>query len=320
MPPLAAFPIVSTCDPEEAGDVMSRELADLRLERVGSRPDFALEMNGVHLGDALVSYTRFNTDVVVNPGEMEDALALLVGAGEPSTIYVDGEPVHSDREAPIVAPPRTVRHHYARGGGFFILRLKHDVLERRLQTALDRTLREPLRFAVSVDLRQTFGAHLRRLIDLLAENAEHAPAVFASPLLRSGYNDLVVNTLLTAPSNYSEELNAERPAKIPPAIIRRAEAFLAASAADPVTIDQLVAECGCSRRALFKAFQESRGYTPMQFLAERRLDLARNALQSAGPDQTVTTIAYACGFAHPSRFAKAYRDRFGERPSDTLRK
>jgi hypothetical protein len=34
----------------------------------------------------------------------------------------------------------------------------------------------------------------------------------------------------------------------------------------------------------------------------------------------VTAIAMACGFTHMSRFALEYRQHFGERPSDTLRR
>jgi AraC-like DNA-binding protein len=49
-------------------------------------------------------------------------------------------------------------------------------------------------------------------------------------------------------------------------------------AAQAITIADVVEECACSRRPLFEAFLEHRGYTPMQFLANVRLDLAREAL------------------------------------------
>ena len=78
----------------------------------------------------------------------------------------------------------------------------------------------------------------------------------------------------------------------------------------------LVAVCGYSRSTLFQAFKSDRGYTPMQFLASRRLDLARGRLMRE-PDATVTEIALECGFSNHGRFAKAYRSRFGESPSAT---
>lgn len=317
---MASFPIVSTRHPDEAESAMSRELADLRLERVQSPKDFRLEMNGVHLGDALLTYTQFDTDVIVNPGEMHDALAILVGVGERSVIYVDGSPVPSDTRVPIVAPPRNVVHHYAARGGFFVLRLEYGVLMESLQKTLDRTLREPLRFDKSVVLDTSFGRYVQDLVEFLASAAERDPTVLAHSALRAGFNDLAISALLSAPSNYSAELNDDRAARAGPAVVRRAEGFLAAYATEPITIDRLLEECGCSRRALFKAFRESRGYTPMQFLMDRRLDLARESLRTAPSGETVSSIAYTCGFSHPGRFATAYRTRFGERPSETLRR
>ena len=58
----------------------------------------------------------------------------------------------------------------------------------------------------------------------------------------------------------------------------------------------------------------------MQFLTDSRLEAARVALQSPSPIESVSSIAYACGFSHLGRFSDAYRRRFGESPSVTLRK
>jgi transcriptional regulator GlxA family with amidase domain len=43
-------------------------------------------------------------------------------------------------------------------------------------------------------------------------------------------------------------------------------------------------------------------------------------LSAAPPGLTATTIAYDCGFAHLGEFAQSYRSRFGEHPSETLRR
>lgn len=56
--------------------------------------------------------------------------------------------------------------------------------------------------------------------------------------------------------------------------------------------------------------------SPMQYLRGVRLDRAREDLQ-AGVG-TVSDIAYQWGFTNLGRFARAYRERFGELPSDTL--
>jgi transcriptional regulator GlxA family with amidase domain len=62
------------------------------------------------------------------------------------------------------------------------------------------------------------------------------------------------------------------------------------------------------------------GMTPTAFLRERRLELAREMLGDPGLATTVTSVALACGFGHLGEFSTLYRHRFGERPSDTLRR
>jgi len=58
----------------------------------------------------------------------------------------------------------------------------------------------------------------------------------------------------------------------------------------------------------------------MRYLRNARFAKVRDALLRAEPEESVTVIAMACGFTHMSRFAVEYRHRFGERPSDTLRR
>ena len=49
------------------------------------------------------------------------------------------------------------------------------------------------------------------------------------------------------------------------------------------------------------------------------MELARARLGS-GAATAVTEVALACGFEHLGRFSTRYRDRFGESPSETLRR
>ena len=58
----------------------------------------------------------------------------------------------------------------------------------------------------------------------------------------------------------------------------------------------------------------------MEFLTEQRLQNARKKLHKSHPQASVSDIAMDCGFRHLGRFSQFYWKRFGERPSDTLRK
>jgi transcriptional regulator GlxA family with amidase domain len=102
--------------------------------------------------------------------------------------------------------------------------------------------------------------------------------------------------------------------------VHRAEEIMRTRLAEPLTIPALAAEVGVGKRALQSAFATHRKASPRAVLNAMRLDAARNALISARPMETVTTVALDCGFAHLGRFAQAYAGRFGERPSDTLKR
>ena len=95
---------------------------------------------------------------------------------------------------------------------------------------------------------------------------------------------------------------------------------MSAHAADVPAMTDVARAVGVSLRSLTEAFRRFRGYPPSQFLREERLQGVRRALLQAGPEQTVASLAAAWGFIHLGEFAAVYAKRFGERPSETLRR
>lgn len=102
--------------------------------------------------------------------------------------------------------------------------------------------------------------------------------------------------------------------------VRRAEEIMRERFAEPLTVADLAAEVGLGLRVLQIAFQTHRGVSPRARLNTIRLERAREMLVAADPAASVTDVALACGFAHFGRFAGTYRERYGETPSDTLRR
>ena len=79
-------------------------------------------------------------------------------------------------------------------------------------------------------------------------------------------------------------------------------------------------EPGVGLRSLQRAFLRTFGTTPRTVLTRIRLENARAKLLVWGPEAQVTSIAMDARFTHPSRFSKAYRRAFGERPIKTLKR
>jgi AraC-like DNA-binding protein len=87
------------------------------------------------------------------------------------------------------------------------------------------------------------------------------------------------------------------------------------------TVPELSVRLGFSRRSIEYAFREHLGTSPEAYFRLRRLNRCHLELARADPDcETVTDIVTRCGFYQPGRFATIYRQYFGERPSETLKK
>ena len=87
------------------------------------------------------------------------------------------------------------------------------------------------------------------------------------------------------------------------------------------SIPEISRIAGVSQRTLEYAFRDAFGLTPLGFLKLRSMHRARRELLLTNPETaTVMTIACRHGFYHPTRFAKKYRQLFGEQPSVTLKR
>ncbi|MFG0296727.1 MAG: helix-turn-helix domain-containing protein, partial [Maioricimonas sp. JB045] len=79
--------------------------------------------------------------------------------------------------------------------------------------------------------------------------------------------------------------------------------------------------CGVTDRTMRTVFVDSVGLTPKQYLQYRTLNLVHRALRAADPEETsVSTVLLDHGEWDFGRFARRYRQAFGELPSQTLRR
>jgi AraC family transcriptional regulator len=87
--------------------------------------------------------------------------------------------------------------------------------------------------------------------------------------------------------------------------LRRIEEFLDANFSEAVTLSDLAAVAGLSTRHFLRAFRESKGITPHQYLIDRRIDAAKKLLHET--DESASSIALACGFSSSQHFSTTFR-------------
>ena len=99
------------------------------------------------------------------------------------------------------------------------------------------------------------------------------------------------------------------------------EGYICANLDASITRDDLATEAGISIRSLSRAFERKYGLGPMAFVRQRRLDACFAQLRGSQREvTTVTEVAMSYGFWHMGKFAIAYREAFGESPSESLLK
>jgi AraC-like DNA-binding protein len=118
-----------------------------------------------------------------------------------------------------------------------------------------------------------------------------------------------------------EATYSERTRQAHSLVVRAAEDHALSHIEDPVQITDLCWAAGVSERSLQYAFKEVTGLSPRDYLLRLRLHRVRQALLAASQrTSTVSAEALKWGFWHFGEFSRAYKDCFGELPSDTLRR
>lgn len=108
--------------------------------------------------------------------------------------------------------------------------------------------------------------------------------------------------------------------RVLPGDIVRALDWLKTRLNEPVRVDRLAEVAGVRPRTLEAHFRRFLGTTPLGWVRTARLAQARRRLLDAGARDTVTGVALSSGYSQLGRFAAHYREQFGERPSETLRR
>jgi AraC family transcriptional regulator, ethanolamine operon transcriptional activator len=157
----------------------------------------------------------------------------------------------------------------------------------------------------------------------LAFTATKFPSLFDEEDVRAAAEAELVESLLGAISS-SENYTITRSDETHQThseVVKLAEEYVLTHNNIPLHVTDLCRAAAVSERTLEYAFKEVLGMSPVSYLRRFRLHRVRHALRTAVSGQTtVSAEALKWGFWHFGEFSKAYKNCFGELPSDTLRR
>ena len=79
-------------------------------------------------------------------------------------------------------------------------------------------------------------------------------------------------------------------------------------------VDDLARATGYSRTQFYSKMSEVTGYSPKEYIREKRMNHAAELLHQ-GEMITVAEVAYQCGFSDPLYFSRCFKQYFGMSPS-----
>jgi AraC family ethanolamine operon transcriptional activator len=169
-------------------------------------------------------------------------------------------------------------------------------------------------FVLSGTPTSILAAEIRRLLSgpghIEADAHSHSPTTPATEIL--------VQAIAGALSCDISCMNAYRSTETRRRMVSRARRYIASMINAPLRVSEICRNIGASPRTLQYSFIEVLGITPLAYIKVVRLNAARRAIKGARqgrPD--IGDIAFQYGFTHLSKFARDYKQAFGELPSQT---
>lgn len=196
-------------------------------------------------------------------------------------------------------------------------RVRALIFDRRAAQNLARQItgNDRLRLRVAEASPDGDTSHWERTFEYIAASAE-ALKPSDELLISSLRRHALWVTLSTFPTTFREAMSRPAQMRSAPATVRRAVDFIEENAHRDITIDDVARAVHMSTRGLQYAFRRALDTTPAEHLRRVRLEGAHRELKSQ-TGETIAAIARRWGFAHPSRFASAYREVYGVLPAVT---
>jgi AraC-like DNA-binding protein len=321
-PLLERLRIFQSCSAEETRAFLQTKQYRFDVGRQYART-LDTRINGAYMPGGYLGYVQYGpAQVSLSPGqERSDYWMQLPLRGRLNAVIGTEQIACDPRYAAIASPthescslesePGSTRIQFALTGA-----VVHDLLADVLGDAPSR----PLVFAPGIDLTGGYGQSLARYILMAVADLERPQSVLLEPATTRAFVQFVVTALLQSHRhNYCDALRHHAPA-IAPGDVKRAIDYIEANLGNTICVSDIIRAAGVPGRTLFAHFRDFKGFTPMQYLRNTRFYKVRQALLRAEPDDSITDIALGVGFSHMGRFSCEYRQRFGESPSETLKR
>ncbi len=313
---------------DEAMHILTKGLSEHDMQ-VSNPNLFDMHYTHKELGTVSMHRVSFSTDTTIQISNLEKNYYIVLPirgqcAVNQKCLSTDTQQeINLDqysRQACIISPDHINRIEVDANCVQQIIKIPAATIERQLTDLMGCSVSKTVKFDLKMFCDVGDGASWWRNINYLIKELENTDSMFCNKSIATEMGKVIVAGLLHGQHhNYSDDLKA-RNSTIVPGHVFRAESFIKENVYEDLTIDDIVTAAKVRKRTLYDGFKRFRGISPISYLHNLRLDLAREEFSKCNKETNITYVAMKLGFNHLGRFSISYKKRFGESPSITLQK
>ncbi|NEE03975.1 AraC family transcriptional regulator [Phytoactinopolyspora halotolerans] len=312
-------------------DATGWEITDFSARHLST----TIDLRWYRVGDSIFSEVEFGGEVQMTVRPPQKTHIILTARSGVAGLQLDSE--HID-----VTPARAValsdlddaEIRLATGSRLSAIRVRADSLEKGLRDVATHSAGVPPRLERNLDVGHGRVRSWHRLWMFLLDEFDQPGILADTPREAHRLERLLLAMLLRAQphiaagngtSSGSEDGFGRSVGGVDaasyPSYLRKTLQLIQEHPEWEHTIGSLAREVAVSERALQRRFRKHLGISPTAYMRNTRLDRVYESLRQASPyDVTIDQIARSWGFDNHGRFARRYRQRFNEAPSETLRR
>jgi AraC-like DNA-binding protein len=288
-----------------------------------SKPDsFSLGQRVGGVGPVTLSQLLVRADVSLDCGERCSGYRVMLPQSGQSESTHRGSYQRFGRGAVAVYQPEG--HTAARwmaGTRMLGVKLDRGAVDDALSDALGRQVTGQIDVSPNLPTTTAVGRGWISMLLLLYDHITRPNSLLNQPLVGLPFADSLIRGFLLAADHPDRDAVAADAPRSAPRTIRAALDIIEAEAHLPLTVSALASRTHVSVRSLQQGFRNYLDVSPMEYLRQVRLRRAHQLLLEADPSSTtVASVAHSWGFTNPGRFSIAHTARYGESPSETLRR
>lgn len=273
-----------------------------------------------HVGSTAFNLLQYGGDVVINPKELVSFYLIHINLEGQCDITTGSTTYQIDQsQAAVCTPNRPHQFRWRPDSKVLAIQIPKTRLISHVRDLTCSSVDDDIDFDISIDLA---SPHSKALIDLihfiLADTKSEHGLCKHETTARPLENAFISALLKFQPGSHQEAVSLNNNTVVP-VHVRRAENHMLQNLSRPIRMGELATIAGVTERTLTNGFTKFKGAPPARYFLCLRLAEAHKRLLGSMGDTTVADIAFDLGFQHLSSFASAYRDRYGELPSETLK-